>query len=402
MLSEAAKLYLPALGIVSALGNSRQQVLDNLLLSQAPGLQKSYLLLGGDISVAGVTAELPGLEQQALAFRSRNNQLLLCAYQQIATEVEQLISRYGHQRIAVVIGTSTSGVAETEQAMAGRDADGLFAEDYHYYQQQMGSPAEFLASYLQLGNAAISVSTACSSSAKAFISAANLIRSDFCDAAIVGGVDSLCGLTINGFNALESVSHSHCNPFSRNRDGITIGEGAALFIVDQQASAIALAGMGESSDAHHMSAPDPEGQGAELAIGQALAEAGIDASAINYINLHGTATPKNDAMESAVVNRLFGESLPCSSTKALTGHTLGAAGAIELALCWLLLSPANSAARLAPHRWDGEWDERLAQIRLVSEGDCFPDQPVLHTLSNSFAFGGSNASLLLRAERGLQ
>jgi 3-oxoacyl-[acyl-carrier-protein] synthase-1 len=202
-------------------------------------------------------------------------------------------------------------------------------------------------------------------------------------------VDSLCALTLNGFAALESVSRLLCNPFSRHRDGINIGEGAAVFLMSREPGPVCVLGIGESSDAFHISGPDPEGRGAELALRQALT--GTDLTAVDYLNLHGTATPQNDLMESHAVHRVLGDKVPCSSTKPLVGHTLGAAGATELAFCWMLLTE-HGPATLPPHVWDGAADPALAPLNLCTPGmqrDC------RITASNSFAFGGNNICVVL-------
>jgi 3-oxoacyl-[acyl-carrier-protein] synthase-1 len=217
---------------------------------------------------------------------------------------------------------------------------------------------------------------------------------DFCDAVIAGGADSLSRLTVRGFQSLESISRGISNPLSINRDGINIGEGACLMLVSKEPSAIGLLGAGASSDAHHISAPDPEGRGARDAMLRALADAAVAADAVDYINLHGTGTPLNDSMESRAVTEVFGSAVPCSSTKPLTGHTLGAAGAIELGFCWLMLSDANTAWALPPHCWDGQVDPELRQLEIVGQGHRATTRPKV-CLSNSFAFGGNNASLLI-------
>jgi 3-oxoacyl-[acyl-carrier-protein] synthase-1 len=221
-------------------------------------------------------------------------------------------------------------------------------------------------------------------------SAARLLNMGICDAVVCGGVDSLCAFTVAGFTALESVSEARCNPLSANRNGINIGEGAALFLMTREPAAVSLRGWGESSDAHHMSAPEPSGKGASIAIEKALARAGIEASQIDYINLHGTATPQNDAMESRAVHALFGDAVPVSSTKAFTGHALGAAGAIEAALCWLAMQDENPEGLLPPHLWDGVGDPALPQLNVVTPGTRL-GRPLDWALSNSFAFGGANA-----------
>jgi 3-oxoacyl-[acyl-carrier-protein] synthase-1 len=260
----------------------------------------------------------------------------------------------------------------------------------------MGSPATFLAQWLQLSGIAYVVSTACTSSGKALVSAARLLQAGLCDVVLAGGVDSLCRLTLNGFNALESISPALTNPFSRNRNGINIGEGAAVFIVSREPGPVALLGYGESSDAYHLSAPEPNGRGAEQAMRAALAMARLAPEQIGYVNLHGTATPKNDEMESHATWRVVGAGVPVSSTKPLVGHTLGAAAATELGFAWLLLNQDDPSPQLPPHRWDGERDPVLAELTLVAPGMML--DPGRHRiLSSSFAFGGNNVCLLIGA-----
>jgi 3-oxoacyl-[acyl-carrier-protein] synthase-1 len=253
-------------------------------------------------------------------------------------------------------------------------------------------PAEFAARYLRLEGLRYTISTACSSSAKAFASARRLLLLGRCDAAIVGGADSLCQLTLNGFDALESLAPGPCNPFSLNRCGISIGEAACVFVLSRRPSDIRLCGAGESSDGYHISAPDPTGVGAEAALRAALAQAGAEPESVGYVNLHGTATPKNDETESEVMARIFGLDMPCSSTKSLTGHALGAAGALELGFCWLLLSAANRMRRLPAHRWDGVRDPGLQPLHLVGEAETW-ERDIF--LSSSFAFGGSNVAIAI-------
>jgi len=295
----------------------------------------------------------------------------------------------------VILGTSTSGIGESEAAIAAQVRDGAFPAHFDVRQQEIGSPALMLAELLGLGGPAYVISTACSSSAKAMASAARLLNAGICDAVLTGGADSLCAFTIAGFAALESVSETRCNPMSVGRRGINIGEAAALFLMTRESGPVCLAGWGETSDAHHISAPEPSGAGALAAMREALRRAGMAPDQIDYLNLHGTATLQNDAMESRAVHALFGESLPCSSTKPLTGHTLGAAGALEAAIAWLSLAD-NPQGLLPPHWWDGQRDATLPGIALVAPGQSL-GRPLHAVLSNSFAFGGSNAALVLAA-----
>lgn len=349
--------------------------------------------------VGEVSSVLQSLAIKWQRFDTRNNQIALVAAKQIEPQVIAAKEQYGADRVAVIIGTSTSGIATGEQALALYSQDGEFPAGYDYAQQELGDSSLFLQHYFGLCGPCLTVSTACSSSAKAFASARRMLNANLCDIAIVGGVDSLCQLTLNGFNSLESISKGHCQPFSLNRDGINIGEGAALFLLARatEQDEILLTGVGESSDAYHISAPHPDGIGAKAAMQSALKMAQLAPEQISYLNLHGTATPKNDAMESRAVNTVFNHHPPvCSSTKPLVGHTLGAAGAIEAAFCYLLLSDLNIDGQLPPQVWDGQQDPNNPALPIVAQGDCAPLQ---HVMSNSFAFGGSNASLILSRNR---
>ena len=396
------RVAITQIGLCTPLGQTPEQVLARLIAGDTSAMQISdTLLFGQSTLVAPVTEPLPTIPAALAQFDCRNNQLLLAAAQQITDTVEQAKQTYGADRIGVVLGTSTSGISKGEAALAYRNQHGHFPADYHYFQQELGSTSDFLRQLFALQGPCYTISTACSSSAKVFASAKRLLEAKLCDMVIVGGIDSLCQLTVNGFHALESVSKGHCNPFSANRDGINIGEGAALFTLtlatDNTANeaCVLLAGIGESSDAHHMSAPHPEGAGAIAAMQAALDDAQISAQDIDYINLHGTATPKNDAMESRAVLSVFGDTPPpASSTKPLVGHTLGAAGAIEAAFCYLLLSQHNHSFALPPHRFDGQQDPQDPSIALVAPMQSAEHGKLNYVMSNSFAFGGSNASLI--------
>ena len=387
--------YLNQCGIVCALGDSHNAITTRLFNHARTGLTMSDRWSTGRLLPLGqVDSALPSVAQLPADQQSRNNQIALAALAQIRPAVDAAIARFGAARIGVVIGTSTSGIAGTETALNQYGVDGTLSSGFRYGQQEMGSPAETLAAELGVGGPAYSHSSACSSSAKALTSAARLLSMGVCDAVLTGGVDSLCAFTVAGFSALESVSITQCNPLSANRNGINLGEGAALFLMTCEPAAVALYGWGESSDGYHMSAPDPAGGGARLAIAQALLRAGIDTAQIDYVNLHGTATVQNDAMEARVIYDLIGEAVPVSSTKPFTGHTLGAAGAIEAALCWLAMQDDNTEGRLPPHLWDGVADPALPRLNVVPPGMRL-GRSIRYALSNSFAFGGSNVSLLL-------
>ncbi|CAG0961251.1 3-oxoacyl-[acyl-carrier-protein] synthase I [Methylophilaceae bacterium] len=391
------RCYLPALGIINALGCDTEQVSHNLFTGDISGMVlEDGWLNNVPARVGRARGVLPALPSRLADYTCRNNQLLLAATTQIAPAIESALHRYGRMRIGIVLGTSTSGMAEGEAAVAAYRTSGKLPDHYRYVQQQLGMPAMFLAQYLGILGPAYTISTACTSSAKAFQSARNLLRHKICDAVLVGGVDSLCKLTINGFTSLESTSATLTNPMSLNRQGINIGEGAALFLLTRKESAVELLGIGETSDAFHMSAPQPQGTGAESAMRAALADAGLTADAIDYVNLHATATLKNDEMESHATARVFGSGLVCSGTKPMTGHTLGAAGATELAFCWLALD--NN--QLPPHIWDGVQDPALSSIALTGHHHSFTGKSRV-CMSNSFAFGGSNASLIIGDNRSL-
>lgn len=389
-------LYLSALGLVNCLGLGKEAVASGLFAGSQAGLvARDELVPGRAVRVGSVDAALPAMPERLSHFDCRNNRLALAAIEEIRPAIADALRRYGSGRIAVVMGTSTSGLAEGEAAVAARRATGAWPAHYRYSQQELGNLGACVAEHLGISGPAYTVSTACSSSGKAFASAGRLIRQGLCDAALVGGADSLCRLTLNGFNSLEAIAADYCNPFSRNRDGINIGEGAAVFLVSREPSPVALLGVGETSDAHHVSAPDPSGAGALRAMQLALAEAGLPAAAIDYVNLHGTATPLNDVMEARAVAALFGSVTPCSSTKPLTGHMLGAAAAGEAALLWLALDPDFSDGALPPHVWDGVGDPELAPLALVGPSTRLAPARRSAMLSNSFAFGGSNVSLVL-------
>ncbi len=391
------RCHLSALGLVTALGRGKEAVASGLFSGVTTGLAlEEGWLPEGPARVGRVPGVLEPLPARFASDDSRNTRLLLTALEEIRAEVDREISRHGRHRIGVVLGTSTSGIEASERAVAHRLSQGAFPPEFHYRQQEIGRLAPILAEVLGLTGPALTVSTACTSSGKALVTARNLLRLGLCDAVITGGSDSLCKLTLNGFASLESVTATLCNPLSRNRCGINVGEAAVLFLLRREPAEVALLGAGASSDAHHISSPEPSGRGAEAAMRAALAEAGLPPEGIGYLNLHATATPKNDEMESLATARVFPDGVPCSGTKPLTGHTLGASAATELAFCWLSLHPRwNPERRLPPHRWDGEADPALPALRLTTEASRLDGPRVC--LSNAFAFGGNNLSLIIGA-----
>ena len=386
------KLYLNDLGLLCATGSSKSDLLKRLLMGDRSGLVLSDTF-GPTTIVGQITSELPLIDTQYSLYQCRNNQLLLAALSQIKATVDKMMAKFGNDRIGIVLGTSTSGVRNTELALDYLTKHGKLPEQFHYKQQQMGAGADFLSAYLGLTGPAYTISTACSSSGKAFASARRLIELNLCDAVIVGGADSLCSLTINGFSALESLSTGYCKPFGLHRNGINIGEAASLFVLSIDAGPVQLLGIGSSSDAYHFSAPDPSGKLVVRAMQQALTDADKKAHEVDYLNLHGTATLLNDAMESKAVNQLFSDKVAASSSKGMTGHTLGAAAALELGFCWMLLTE-NPHNTLIPNINDDEADNSLAPLNLVRLGQSL-GKNINVCQSNSFAFGGNNISILI-------
>ena len=387
-------VYLNDYGVVCSLGRDVQTVRRALMDPVDPvGLTSTDRFTPGRSFHLGlVVGDMPDVGHMKQHFQSKNNQLGLLALRQIEPAVRQAIDRYGRNRVAIVVGTSTSGQLEAEAARSQFEREGKWPDGFDYKVQELGNLAVFLSFYLGTTGVAHVISTACSSSAKALASAARLLDSGMVDAVVAGGVDALNSLTITGFSALESVSPGRTNPLSVNRSGISLGEGAALFLMTREGGPVRLAGWGETSDAHHMSAPDPTGRGARLAMELALKRAGIHPERVDYINLHGTGTHHNDVMEALAVSDLCGPSVPVSSTKPLTGHTLGAAGAIEAAFACMTLTD-NPSGTLPPNWWDGQTDPGLSKLEIVAPTYSLGRAPG-YVLSNSFAFGGSNASLL--------
>ena len=387
------RLYVQDFGVTCALGRGKQAVAAALFAGDADRLTcRDDLLPTREVMVGAVNGDLPEVPMDARELDCRNNRLILSALRQIHDPIARAIHRYGANRIAVICGTSTSGIAEAEDALAAFHRDGTWPSRFHYRRQETGALAIFASRALGVTGPAYTIATACSSSAKVFGTARRLLRTDQVDAVVVGGADTLCRMTLSGFASLEALSPTRCNPFSANRDGITIGEGAAAFLLTRTPGPIEVMGVGETSDAHHPTAPDPAGAGARAAIASALRQANLAAGDIGYINLHGTATPLNDAMESRVIADIFGPDTLCGSTKRMTGHMLGATGGVEAAFICLALEDG----RLPPHVWDGMADPALPRLRFVDKGDR-GTRPAM--MSNSFGFGGSNVALILGRPR---
>lgn len=376
------KPVLTHLGIVSALGCGVEETEKRLFAGDVSGMKKLSGLLGGEETVFGraPAGESTGGTDFGVG------KLVDAAMAEIASALEELKREFGAERIGAVIGTSNSTMEEFTDNPDRID---------------MAYPAERLREKWGVMGPVWTVSTACSSSGKVFASARRLLEEGLCDAVLVGGADAYTRTVVEGFHALEALSPTLTRPLTAERDGINLGEGAAIFIMraaervssaEEHRRYVRLLGVGESSDAHHLTAPDPEGLGAEASMRAALEDAGMSAEAIDYVNLHGTGTTYNDSMECKAVRRVFGDRVACSSTKPMTGHCLGAAGAIEAAICYLALK----RGRGMPPQVGGEVDKALAPFPIPRVGD---ETPIRTALSNSFAFGGSNATIILSTVR---
>ena len=396
-MSESLSLQAPlqAVGIpisvgLSALGQDIQHIRERLTTPDNPLTLETGFLADRPVWVGRYAdALIESVPESLKIFDSRNLRFALTALQKIEVELQQQIAGIDPKRLSIVMGTSTSGISDSEQLLK-QYFNGNTSLEISYQPQEMGCLAKALQHYLDWQGTAYTISTACSSSAKAFAAGQRLIQAGLADAVLVGGVDTLCQLTLNGFNSLESLSTDICQPCGVNRDGINIGEAAALFLLTRASAPIMLYGVGESMDAWHISAPHPEGLGAATAMQRALESAAITPEQVGYINLHGTATPQNDAMEIKAVRRIFSaHHAALSSTKHKTGHCLGAAGAIEAFICTQLLKDQ----RWLPLHQHTAIDPDLADMNYVTD----PQQVgnIDYVLSNSFAFGGSNISLLL-------
>ncbi|ARS51856.1 beta-ketoacyl-ACP synthase [Kushneria konosiri] len=380
--------------VICSLGGDHETIVTALATGQRGLTDSDRYTPGRVLALGDVTMPLVSSEGWPAEHASRNNRLIATALKALGPQLDEALKRHAPDRIAVVMGTSTSGISETEAAIARTGPGNDFDERYRYAHQELGAPAHFIRAHLGLSGPAWTLSTACSSGARALSAARRLLLSGQADAVIAGGADTLCHLTVHGFDALGAISDAPCQPFTADRCGINIGEAAALFIVTREPGGVQLTGYGESSDAHHISAPAPDGHGAIKAIRQALDMAGRTPEEIDYLNLHGTATPHNDAMEALALHDVFGSRQPpASSTKALTGHTLGAAGALEAAFCWLALEHGF----LPRHVHDQPLDPSLMPLALVNAETT--GQPRV-ALSNAFAFGGNNAALVLERHDG--
>jgi 3-oxoacyl-[acyl-carrier-protein] synthase-1 len=387
-------LFVTRVALASALGHGAEAAFDALAGARG-GLRRNDFL---DCGLETFIGRVEGVESESIpadlsAFDCRSSRLAQLGLRQdrFGEAVARVREAYGASRVGVFIGTSSSGILSAELGYRERDAvTGALPEALSFQETyNLFSVTHFVRSLLGLTGPAVTISSACSSSAKAFAAAARSIATGLCDAAVVGGVESLCFTTLHGFASLELLSRGPCRPCDATRDGISIGEAAGFVLLepsDASEEGLALLGYGESSDAYHMSTPHPEGHGAALAMRNALARAKLSAHDLDYINLHGTGTRNNDAAEDAAVDAVFADDVPCSATKGWTGQTLGAAGAVEAVITLLCLRHGYVPGTLNTTHLD----PRL-KCRVVLEGER---RRIARAMSNSFGFGGSNCSLI--------
>jgi 3-oxoacyl-[acyl-carrier-protein] synthase-1 len=359
-------------------------------------IQPEFQTFTGEIS-----APLPQLSEALKGYETRNTRIALaaldCEGQRFRNAVLDAMARYGARRVGVIIGTSTSGIYETELAYKSLAEHGIFPPSFNFKQQHAWlATADFVKRELGVKGICYAISTACSTSGKAVAAGQRLIETGVCDAVIVGGVDSICHMTLYGFNSLELTSPKPCTPLDRHRDGISIGEGAGLMLLEKERRRpgdVVLIGYGESSDAYHMTAPHPEGEGSARAMRMALQSAGIEANQLDYVNLHATGTKLNDASEMQAMATVFGPELPCSGSKGMTGHTLGAAGSIEAVITMIALQD-----RFAPGTCGICEVDNTFSNRVLVENLEIPS--IRRVMSNNFGFGGNNVSLVFASGEG--
>ncbi len=384
-------VYIEAVSLINALGADDETILSNLAAGLSPGMAGPTVRTvdGIDVPFGHAAVTLPETD---LAI-PRNQRLLRAAWDAKRAQFECLMVDMPRDRIAVIMGTSTAASQEFSDWWRAQ-AKGIESPHFKGEWQEMGDPARDLAAYLGITGPAMTIATACTSSARALISGARLLESGLVDAVIAGGADTLAEMPLNGFHALGVLASTLTRPLTANRPGITIGEGAGIVWMTKSPkgkTSVTLSGWGESSDGYHMSSPEPEGSGAEKAIQGALQKANLPPDAIQYVNLHGTGTEQNDAAELAVMARVFEGRVPMSSTKALTGHTLGAAGITDAGLLILMLMKAQGLTLPAQFGADDTLDPALMMAGVIREQTTLPIGPVM---SNNFAFGGNNTSLI--------
>jgi len=398
------KIYLSEPGLICCAGRNKDELYKSCITGNKSGIINRELngenfptgqIQNHEIPAAELPVQFASYSNKSYTTDTRIIHIIDKALEQIRPIIEKAIAEYGHEKIGVCLGSCDNGSEGSLLSHKEFLEKGVFPKDYRLHFQSASFPAEYIAHKFGLKGPVFTVATACASGVSAIMRGAQLIRSGLCSAVIAGGADIVSETVLMGFNALEAVSNSPTNPLSKNRKGINLGEGAAFFLLDTKECGIELLGAGESADAHHMTAPGPDGAGPAKAMKAAIKEANIDPSQIGYVNLHGTGTDLNDKAEAFALKTVFGENLPkVSSTKPIMGHTLGAAGALETAVCWMVLKEQKG---LPVHCWDSVRDEDFPSLPVVSLSKDEQPEPVQISacMTNSFAFGGCNVSLIL-------
>ena len=390
------RVYLSAPGLICCAGQNRNELYESCLNGYQGGIVNRKIP-GGEIFPAGqipreipevVLPEIPA-EPSAYTEKTRIIRIIDTALEQLRPEIEKALYTYGQEKIGICLGSCDNGSEASFLAHQMMFLQGAFPEDYRLHFQGASYPVEYISRKFGISGPAFTVATACASGASAIIRGAELIQAGLCRAVIAGGADIVSETVLAGFHSLEALSGSLCNPFSKNRKGINLGEGAAFFLLNTtEDTGVELLGAGESADAYHMTAPGTDGAGPACAMNAAIIDAGLNPEQIEYVNLHGTGTVLNDKAEALAMKTVFGAVIPpSSSTKPITGHTLGAAGALEAAICWMILTGKKG---LPVHCWDGVRDEEIFFL----PGGAVQKIPSV-CMSNSFAFGGCNVSLIL-------
>jgi 3-oxoacyl-[acyl-carrier-protein] synthase-1 len=380
-------LPITAYAAINALGTTTRDVIAGLRDGRS-GLGACPLELPFETPTGALPEPLPALPPSLAAWDSRTTRLAVAGLEEIKPALARAIARHGSDRVAMVVGTTTSGLGRTEDAYHALKHTGALPADYDLHRQHsFGAMMEALRRVAGVTGPCFAVSTACSASAKAAGCAQRLLATNTVDAVLVGGVDALSQTTLRGFHSLQILSPVFCRPLSRERRGINIGEGAAYLLIEREGdAAVHLLGVGESSDAHHMSAPDPTGEGARTAMAAALAQANLAPDAVDYINAHSPGTRLNDLSEGLAITSLFGGRVPVASTKGYTGHLLGAGGATEAVFSIVAIEQGWIPRSAGADPVDVDLGLNVPTARV--------DAPCRNVLSNSFAFGGSNVSLL--------
>jgi 3-oxoacyl-[acyl-carrier-protein] synthase I len=389
-MSHLRPLPITAYSMCTPLGGDRASVVAALRHGKS-GLQPPPFPLPFSTLAGVVTADLPELPPMLASFQGRPARMAAHLIEGLSEPLAKARERWQPHRIGLVLGTSTAGARATEIAYQEYVATGHMPEAYDFRRQHCyGSVLEVIKGLTGISGPSWVISTTCTSSAKTLATAQRLIHAGLLDAAVVGGFDTLCAVTLTGFRSLDSLSEVACKPFSSERNGINIGEGGALLLIEREGEGQALLeGVGESSDAYHISAPHPEGEGASTAMERALSGAGVRASDVDCINAHGTGTPLNDLAEAKAILRVFGAAVPVVSTKGFTGHVLGGAGATEAAISLLTLEEGFLPASLGLE----PKDPRIT----INVSDKSVSGPFRRIMSNSFAFGGNNVCVLMRS-----